>query len=230
MRVRGGVISKWSTSLRECNSARGARVEYFRSGKSGAHHACLRSTGGTGLVGTRLVKQLLGRGDRVVLPQLTRQTAEQITVRFPGAGGRARRSDEGGAVAGFRRRLRRRHPSRRRKHLRAPLERRRPKKMLLDSRTGEHAQRRRRGEVRKLGAGRRCAESAGQRLRHRHLRPDRRRGTGREQHDWPRFSSHGLYPQWEKAAYAAENAGVRIGHRAASASCWTRKVERWRRC
>ena len=40
-------------------------------------------TGGTGLVGTRLVTKLLGRGDKVVL--LTRQTAEQITVRFPGA-------------------------------------------------------------------------------------------------------------------------------------------------
>ncbi len=40
-------------------------------------------TGGTGLVGTRLVKQLLGRGDRVVM--LTRQPADLVQSRFPGA-------------------------------------------------------------------------------------------------------------------------------------------------
>jgi uncharacterized protein (TIGR01777 family) len=40
-------------------------------------------TGGTGLVGTRLVKKLLSRGDRVAL--LTRQPAEQVQSRFPGA-------------------------------------------------------------------------------------------------------------------------------------------------
>jgi uncharacterized protein (TIGR01777 family) len=39
-------------------------------------------TGGTGLVGTRLVKKLLGRGDRVVL--LTRQPADQVHARFAG--------------------------------------------------------------------------------------------------------------------------------------------------
>ncbi len=40
-------------------------------------------TGGTGLVGTRLVKKLLGRGDTVVL--LTRQPADQVRARFTGA-------------------------------------------------------------------------------------------------------------------------------------------------
>jgi uncharacterized protein (TIGR01777 family) len=40
-------------------------------------------TGGTGLVGTRLVRRLLGRGDTVVL--LTRQPAEQVRARFAGA-------------------------------------------------------------------------------------------------------------------------------------------------
>ena len=39
-------------------------------------------TGGTGLVGGRLVKKLLGRGDQVVL--LTRQPADQVRGRFPG--------------------------------------------------------------------------------------------------------------------------------------------------
>jgi uncharacterized protein (TIGR01777 family) len=40
-------------------------------------------TGGTGLVGTRLVKKLLARGDRVVL--LTRQPVDQVQARFAGA-------------------------------------------------------------------------------------------------------------------------------------------------